>query len=332
MQLTARAYGDTLAILRSEGAAFQPIGSSFGKGIPRKLYGLAKRTRQLAAFLERQRVRPDLVVTGSRSATVAARKLRIPSFTIIDYEHVNLHVYRLCGSFVLHPAVIDGAIFERQGVRSEQLMSFDGLKEDIAFADVDWSAVAPYEFGQDEGAAVRVLFRPPAEESHYHRSESRNLAVDLLRYLAAEGASIVFSPRYSWQVRYLDEVSQWAEEPIVLREPIPVVALLKAVDAVFSAGGTMIREAAYLGVPAYSIFRSSIGAVDRYLASIDRLSLLASPAEFSSIKLTRTRSISPLRNNSSVAEDVTKMIVDRATAASNGSGQFGLPPAVNRRP
>jgi predicted glycosyltransferase len=93
----------------------------------------------------------------------------------------------------------------------------------------------------------------------------------------------------------------------------------------------MVREAAYLGVPAYSIFRSSIGAVDRYLASIDRLSLLASPAEFSRIKLTRTRSISPLRNNSSVAEDVMKMIVDRTAAASNGSGQCGLPPVADRR-
>jgi uncharacterized protein len=101
--LTAREYGDTFAILRSEGATFEPVGSSFGKGLPRKLYGLAKRTRQLIALLGRQSARPDLVVTGSRSATLTARKLGISSFVIIDYEYVNLFVYRLSGSHIVHP-------------------------------------------------------------------------------------------------------------------------------------------------------------------------------------------------------------------------------------
>ena len=49
---------------------------------------------------------------------------------------------------------------------------------------------------------------------------------------------------------------------------VPFVPLLKAVDLVICSGGTMLREAAYLGVPAYSIFKSRIGGVDRYLASI----------------------------------------------------------------
>ena len=38
----------------------------------------------------------------------------------------------------------------------------------------------------------------------------------------------------------------------------------------------MNREAAALGVPVYSIFRGSIGAVDRYLAEDGRLILLES--------------------------------------------------------
>lgn len=36
----------------------------------------------------------------------------------------------------------------------------------------------------------------------------------------------------------------------------------------------MNREAAALGVPAYSIFRGKIGAVDRYLAEKGRLTLI----------------------------------------------------------
>jgi predicted glycosyltransferase len=327
--LTARSYGDTFAILRTEGATFEPIGSSFGKGMSRKLYGLAKRTRQLIALLKRQSVRPDLVVTGSRSATLAARKLGISSFVIIDYEYVNLFVYLLSGSHIVHPDVIDGAALERQRIPRKRLMPFDGLKEDIAFADIDLFAVKPHEFGNGDGSSPRVLFRPPAEESHYYRSEAREFAIELLRFLAAEGARVVFSPRYSTQVAYLEEVSAWQAEPIILREPVPFVALLKGVDAVVSAGGTMLREAAYLGLPAYSIFRGSIGGVDRYLASIDRLSVLETPADFSRIELERQRSISPLRNKPRAAEDVMRMIIARATALGR-RGRDGRSEATRR--
>jgi predicted glycosyltransferase len=329
VMLTARAYGDTFAILESEGKAFEPVGSSFGKGTPRKLYGLAKRTRQLIALLKRQWTRPDLVVTGSRSATLAARWLGISSFVIIDYEYVNLFVYRLSGSHILHPDVIDGAVLERQGIPRKRLLPFDGLKEDIAFADVDLFAVAPHEFGDSDGSTPRVLFRPPAEESHYYRSEAREFAIRLLRFLAAEGARVVFSPRYSRQVAYLDEVPRWRKEPIVLREPVPFVALLKGVDAVVSAGGTMLREAAYLGVPAYSIFRGNTGGVDRYLTSIDRLSLLEAPEDFSRIELERRRTISPLRNKPRAADEVIRMIIARA-APIERPGQDGRFEATRR--
>ena len=47
-------------------------------------------------------------------------------------------------------------------------------------------------------------------------------------------------------------------------------------DLVISAGGTMNREAASLGVPVYSVFCGRIGAVDQYLANRGRLVLLKS--------------------------------------------------------
>jgi len=93
----------------------------------------------------------------------------------------------------MYPSVIDPSAFRGRGISRTHLMPFEGLKEDISFADVDFSSTSAYDFGGE--GAVRVLFRPPAEESHYYRSESRDLALTLLRYLAAEGARVVFSPR-----------------------------------------------------------------------------------------------------------------------------------------
>jgi hypothetical protein len=197
--------------------------------------------------------------------------------------------------------VINGHAFIRRGVTRKHLLPFDGLKEDISFADLDISSVAAYTFDDAETSAVRVLFRPPVE--------SRRLAIDLLRHFAEQPARVVFSPRDRRQLRLLDEVSRWEKEPIVLREPVPLISLLKGVDAVVSGGRRMLREAAFLGVPAYSVGGAS-GAVERYLASTGRLSILASPIDFA--PTTSSRELAPLRKGSGIAQHVADLILERA--------------------
>jgi uncharacterized protein len=49
------------------------------------------------------------------------------------------------------------------------------------------------------------------------------------------------------------------------------LSLLWLSDLVVSGGGTMNREAAALGVPAYSIFRGKTGTVDRRLEEEGRM-------------------------------------------------------------
>jgi hypothetical protein len=55
-------------------------------------------------------------------------------------------------------------------------------------------------------------------------------------------------------------------------------SLVALADLVISAGGTMNREAAALGVPVYTTFAGQIGAVDEQLIGERRLELLTSPA------------------------------------------------------
>src|SRR2546426_621070 len=125
--VTARDYGDTFAILESEDVDFVSIGSSFGRGLRRKLTGLGARARDLRSFAGRQGGHIDLVLTGSRSATLAARTLKIPSFVIVDYEYVDLSIFQLTGTNVVYPQVIDPARFRRRGIPAKRLMPFDGL-------------------------------------------------------------------------------------------------------------------------------------------------------------------------------------------------------------
>jgi predicted glycosyltransferase len=232
-----------------------------------------------------------------------------------DYEYANATVYRLTRSFLLYPDVIDPASFLERRLRPDQLIPFHGLKEDISLADVDVDEVEPHSFAEiRDGSLVRALFRPPTETSHYYDPMSRELALHTLAFLAGHPEVIVvFSPRHRWQLADLERFS-WRNRPIVLEKPIPFVSLLKGVDLLVCSGGTMLREAAYLGLPAYSILKSRIGGVDRHLASIGRARLIGSPDEFMDIQLVKAPSLAPLRSNPRLLDDLTDLVLEIASS------------------
>jgi predicted glycosyltransferase len=87
--------------------------------------------------------------------------------------------------------------------------------------------------------------------------------------------------------------AQWPElfqrkQVMIPEHVVDGLDLIWCSDLVISGGGTMNREAAALGVPVYSIFRGTIGAVDHYLEAQGRLVLLESVADVKSkIKVER---------------------------------------------
>lgn len=315
--VTARDYGNTFELLEQAGGPFARIGASYGAAKWQKAAGLAGRTRQLVSHLRRSG-RPDASVSASRAAAVAGRLLRHPSFVIIDYEYVFLGVQRLTRSYVLHPDVIEASAFRSKGIRERELVPFRGLKEDLSFAHVKPESEPAHDFAIADQGLVRVLVRPAAEESHYYREESGHMTLDLLKRLAGEErAVVVFSPRYPRQADYLSRF-EWQNEPLVLDRAVPFVSLLKAVDLVVSSGGTMLREAAYLGVPAYSTFQGDVGAVDRHLESLGRLHLLSSPDDFDRIALTKAPPLAPLESNPQLVDELAQQVIATVQAASRG--------------
>jgi predicted glycosyltransferase len=63
---------------------------------------------------------------------------------------------------------------------------------------------------------------------------------------------------------------------VVPKHAVDGLDLIWYSDLVISGGGTMNREAAALGIPVYSLFRGTMGAVDKHLAATGRLVLLES--------------------------------------------------------
>lgn len=307
--VTARDYGMTFELLRSGGVAFTPVGRHYGASKRAKVAGTLHRVRALRGLV-RERARPHAVLSVSRSASLAARSLGIPSFALCDYEYVDLSVFRLARTYVFHPDVIPAEAFQARGISPARLLAFHGIKEDVTFADVDVGGVPGHMFPELEGSSLlRVLVRPPAEESHYHRAESSELSGLTLERLARdERVVVVFSPRYDWQLDVLGSY-EWSVPPVVLRQPVPFVSLLKAVDIVISGGGTMTREAAYLGIPAVSVFRGVPGEVDRSLEAAGRLTVVRSREELVELDLTRLTRLDPMFTNRSAPDDIAGAIV-----------------------
>src|SRR5262249_16929776 len=135
------------------------------------------------------------------------------------------------------------------------------------------------ELGLDENRII-VTLRPPANEAHYRSPESDTLLASTMALLDRHPETqIVLLPRSDRQCVELQEA--WPElfasgRIMIPRRAVDGLNLMWHSDVVISGGGTMNREAAALGVPVYSIFRGSIGAVDRYLAAEGRLTLLES--------------------------------------------------------
>ncbi len=316
--VTARDYGFALDLMRRSGVPFHAVGSSFGKSISKKVRGTWERSGSLVALF-RELGRPDVVLGASRTAAVTARRLGIASFYIVDYEYAHTTMLRLTGSYLFHPDVIDPAVFIHHGIKPSRLIPFEGLKEDITFAETDIDAIEPHVFPDVSAETIKVLFRPPAEESHYYRSESRRIALAALEHLAqSDDVTVVFSPRARRQTEYLGH-ARWTRAPLLLSRPLPFVPLLKAVDLVISSGGTMLREAAYVGIPAYSIFKSEIGAVDHHLESLGRLTIIDSPADFERIALTKDGRRPVLRSNPDLIGEISETILEHVSAARHTS-------------
>lgn len=271
--VTARDQDVTIELLRARGIEPLVVGASSGASTIAKSLHLAVRAALLVLRFARRR--PDILIGASRASDLAAWGLRITSFQFTDYEFADDRVSRFTRTFLLFPDVIDERVFVAKGLRRERLVPFHGLKEAISFAGLDIGSIEPHPFpGIDGRGLVKVLFRPPGEATHYFVKDSLDLALELLEALAArENVVVVYAPRYAAQISYLDRF-RWKNEPRVLEQGVPFVPLLKGVDAVISSGGTMLREAAYLGIPAFSILRSGIGQVDRYLESLGRLTVL----------------------------------------------------------
>lgn len=184
-------------------------------------------------------------------------------------------------SIVLVPDSIPNAALAPYGAYW-RLRRYPGLKEDFYVASM--LAEAEQELaveGLDAEKPLLVL-RPPPDLAAYHRFENV-LWAPLLRYLSEQdAASVLVLPRTKEQAARL--AAQVEKGVVIADRAIAPAVLLSHADAVITAGGTMAREAAALGIPAYTVFAGRRGGVDTRLIAEGRLVEISAIEDFDRIR------------------------------------------------
>lgn len=280
--LTARDCFQVCELADMAGLKYRKIGHHYGKHRIAKVIGLGIRVLQLTPLILRER--PAISVShGSRASFVVSAMLGIPSITIADYEYADHRLTTWLGSmrkkWVMTPEVIPSHIFEESGLLKDHVLQYPGIKEDVytPFFRPDPAVKVTLGLRPED---VVVTIRPPATEAHYHNPESEKLLTAVFRLLGAHPeVKTVLLPRTHRQEAELREANPglFATERIVVpKHAVNGLDLIWYSDLVISGGGTMNREAAALGIPVYSLFRGTMGAVDKHLAETGKLVLLGS--------------------------------------------------------
>jgi predicted glycosyltransferase len=278
VEVTTRRYAQTLELLAAAGIEHEVVGPAHGgRSVRGKVRAMAGRLPALRRWA-RGRHFDVALAHASHELPATARSLGIPSAYAFDYEFARVQHGLGCraAARVLVPEAIPAGRLRVLGARPAKVRRYPGLKEEYYLAAFRPDPSVARALGVD-GSRVLVVVRTPPDVSLYHRHDNP-LFADVLHRLGRDPrVHAVVLPRTAEQGRAL--AARGLPSLIVPEQAVDAPSLVAQSDLVVSAGGTMNREAAALGVPVYTTFAGRLGAVDEQLIQSGRLRPLASAGD-----------------------------------------------------
>jgi predicted glycosyltransferase len=275
VDITARDYAQTLQLIESHGMTATVIGHHGGRSSLGKARQMRGRLRSLRRWAKGRGF--DLALAhGSHELTITARRLGIPSSTTFDYEWAWLQHQLGCraATRVVVPESIPPERLATYGAVPPKLQQYPGLKEEYYLSDFDADESVLRDWSIDP-ARVLVVLRPPPDVSLYHRHSNPLFPMTLEHLGSLEDVHAFVIPRTDEQRDYVKSLD--LPSVIVPERAVDAQSLIALSDLVVSAGGTMNREAAALGVPVYTTYGGRLGGVDEELIRQGRLRPLTDP-------------------------------------------------------
>lgn len=309
VEITARQFAETVPLAAAAELSAEPVGSHGGKNVSAKATNLMSRAWALAGWARKRNF--DLAIShNSYSQILAARAMGLKSVTLMDYEYqpANHLAFRLTSRIIV-PTTFPTKRLRRYGASLRKVHRYNGTKEDVYLADFqpDPSFVDQLSTLGIGPTNVIVLVRPPAQEALYHRFQNTLFDKALEMFLSEQNVRVILLPRNQVQ---RDRYSMGAPASLIIPEsPLDGPNLIAVCDLVVSAGGTINREAAALGVPAASVYAGKWAAVDEALVREGRLKHIVNRADLRGLKLEKKLLMNP-RKSVAVLEEVVGMILD----------------------
>ncbi|HEX5602625.1 MAG TPA: DUF354 domain-containing protein [Pyrinomonadaceae bacterium] len=307
IEITAREFAETVPLAQAAGFSPEVVGVHGGRAVSKKAGSIGSRAWALAAWARKRKF--DLAIShNSYSQIVAARVLGLKTITMMDYEHqpANHLAFRFASRIIV-PASFPAERLRRYGARVGKVRRYHGTKEDVYLADFKPDPA----FGEKlcelgvNADNVLVLVRPPAHDALYHRFQNTLFDEALTMLQSRENVQAILLPRNAAQ----RGLYSGKERGIVPAAPLDGANLIAASDLVISAGGTINREAAALGVPAASIYAGRWAAVDEGLVKEGRLQRISTIENLQNLSIRKKPAISP-RRSVEVIEEVVRLIFE----------------------
>jgi uncharacterized protein len=160
----------------------------------------------------------------------------------------------------------------RYGARPPKLVRYPGLKEEYYLYDFEPDPSVLDELRIEPDRPICVVRTAPSYALYLGGSENPLLPRLLRRLAQREDTQTVVIARTPEQARAISDLG--LERVIVPAHAVDGRSLIAFADLLVSAGGTMNREAAVLGTPAWTIFEGRMGGVDEMLIRQGRLRVL----------------------------------------------------------
>jgi len=276
--VTARNFAQTLPLLEKNNIEYIRIDGYSSKNKFTKLYQTLIRSIKLAKVVKKYNVKL-LVNHGARSGIITAKILNKKIISGFDYEYTELFILKTFSDIILVPLSL------HQKYNSNKYLFYNGFKEHVYLCDFipDSDFLKNLPFGNIENKPLVVL-RPPAFTANYYNSNSLNLFTKVLELLKNSDCNIVYLPRIKADK---DFVKDFGNKLFIPQSPLDGPNLIYYADVVISGGGTMLREAAFLGTKSYSIFTGKPAQVDIDLVNQGKLLFIRSEVDIKKIDLSK---------------------------------------------
>lgn len=289
--VTGRDKSETLELLKMNKIPYIEITEPFkyhGKNYLLKvIVTLLRAFKLFIKFFNYRRSMCVAINHGSRSHILAAYFLGVPVVAFDDYEYSNISLYKKFVWKLFVPQYVPTNVLTEKGISIETIVKYPGFKEEVYLHSIFPDKQILKRLGINDDQVI-VTLRPPAWNAHYYEDKENVLFEKVLNLLGQKlNVTVVLLPRGRRQYQILKKQLGKMDNFVILSKPIDSISLLYCSDIAIGGGGTMTREAAIIGTPAYSIFLGKRAAVDEELRNQGRLKFITTVSGLRDIKFVK---------------------------------------------